>query len=478
MTPNTFISKWNDRFKDNDYFKVDEADLREFAADIMAVFGVQAVNVPLYVPGTYYAQSYLVRYTVAGAAEAFFYSLQEGNLPAPTATGDDNWRVVPGPVPATALSQSLTLLEAQGIGGRAVVAGRDYVIDFGPDEDGAPVYITVAGVSNNQFDVEGTFVGGSAGEVKKVGVNVTSGVYGALVTVQDLAQLSGTVNYLSAIKSTLLPFAGTEEEPQQVLQGAYYHQNDAIYLRTGATADVKALDSTDTQNWEAVVVGGAASGGLTEYVTIDGYRQDNGPIQLTAEHLNKQIRVDLADNQTLYLPELQNTTKTAFISIVVLSAIGGADHTLTTPIHTVSSGGSVVLKHLETAYYQSIVQVERVYSPEADEVTEVVSRLWILLGIARQPSVAARIATPTSPALTFLQDAECVTIYNGTFTVDPSGAVPGVVVRVRLASGTSAPQLPAGFTRWGGAWDDTKTNLYSFCVAADSTIDYYIQQPA
>jgi hypothetical protein len=156
MTAADFSGKWDIRFRDNDTFDISEADFREFKGDLLLVFGLEGANVPYYKPGYLYPKDYLIRFVIAGQAESFFYSLKPGKLPAPTAGGDTNWKVVPGPVGATAFSQRLKLLEAQGIQGDQVVAGRLYLIDFGPDADGHPQTVNVRGISNRLFDVEGT----------------------------------------------------------------------------------------------------------------------------------------------------------------------------------------------------------------------------------------------------------------------------------------------------------------------------------
>jgi hypothetical protein len=174
------IAKYDVRFKDNDNFEIDEQDLREFTADLVAVFGGSLDNVPAYKSGTAYTLGFLVRYTPAGQKEAFYYALKSGKLPAPIDAGDTNWKVVPGPVVATALSQKVTLLEAQGIEGTAVVAGRSYIIDFGPNAAGHAQLVTVLGTAANLFAIRGQLtVNGVRNSVR---VNVASGVFGEEVS--------------------------------------------------------------------------------------------------------------------------------------------------------------------------------------------------------------------------------------------------------------------------------------------------------
>jgi hypothetical protein len=175
LTADTFVRKYNRLFADNTFQLITEATFREFAADIATVFGVQLGNVPEYAPGIPYQKGFLVRYTPAGGNEAFYYSRKAGVLPAPGVGNTAEWKVVPGPTSATALSQRLKLLEAQNIQGDQVVAGRLYLIDFGPDGDGHPQTVNVRGISNNLFDVEGTLE-----------------VLGAITPITDIDVFAGT----------------------------------------------------------------------------------------------------------------------------------------------------------------------------------------------------------------------------------------------------------------------------------------------
>ncbi|QNE39497.1 hypothetical protein F1C16_07995 [Hymenobacter sp. NBH84] len=65
---------------------------------------------------------------------------------------------------------------------------------------------------------------------------------------------------------------------------------------------------------------------------------------------------------------------------------------------------------------------------------------------------------------------------NTTFTVDVTGAKVGRVVRIKLGVSATEPAIPgAGFTKLTSAvFTAGEGHVYSFCVAADSTIDYYI----
>jgi hypothetical protein len=134
-------------------------------------------NVPLYDAGTDYAKDYTVRYPTGTGAEAFYYSLRAGKLPAPSGSSADvNWKMVPGPVAAAALSQQLTLAQAQAIESSQVVPGRTYLVDFGPDAAGNAQVVTLLGTAANLFAIRGQLT--VAGVRSNVRVNVASGVFG------------------------------------------------------------------------------------------------------------------------------------------------------------------------------------------------------------------------------------------------------------------------------------------------------------
>jgi hypothetical protein len=151
------------RYPDNTTERITPELLRDGLHEIVDSVTVKASdggavpNVPLYKAGTDYAKDYTVRYPTGTGVEAFYYSLRAGKLPAPSGSSADvNWKVVAGPVSTTALSQQLTLLQAQGIEGSLVVEGRTYSIDCGPNAQGQAQVVTVRGVNKNLFDVEGT----------------------------------------------------------------------------------------------------------------------------------------------------------------------------------------------------------------------------------------------------------------------------------------------------------------------------------
>lgn len=216
-TPADFIKKWNLGFADNTIRKITEKTFREFAADIAATFGVTVANVPAYQPGTTYQDGYLVRFTPNGGNESFFYSLTPGVLPEPsTDPADKNGRLVPGPVSTVALSQQLTLSQAQAIEGLLVVPGRSYLIDFGPDASGNAQLVTLLGTAANLFAIRGQLT--VAGVRSNVRVNVISGVFG----VEAFALLDTANSWLGVqdfTKGVKLPI------------GSYIDDNGRLYIR-------------------------------------------------------------------------------------------------------------------------------------------------------------------------------------------------------------------------------------------------------
>ncbi len=86
------------------------------------------------------------------------------------------------------------------------------------------------------------------------------------------------------------------------------------------------------------------------------------------------------------------------------------------------------------------------------------------------------VAVLSGTVLKFTQDAEYQSIQNGTFTVDTAGAVVGVVVRVRLGISASEPYLSGyNFKHLGNVkFVPGRAYLYSFCVALDNIVEYYL----
>ncbi len=89
------------RFPDNTTSKITPAIVRAFlheyieSAYLPASDDQTTLNVPPYAAGQFYGQGYLVRYRMPASAEAFFYSLKVGVLPAPTGrVSDPNWRLM------------------------------------------------------------------------------------------------------------------------------------------------------------------------------------------------------------------------------------------------------------------------------------------------------------------------------------------------------------------------------------------------
>ena len=180
LTPAVFVQKWLQKFAYNDWSLIDDASFREFTQDVAATFGGVVPAVPAYLAGTDYVLSDLVRDTLPGDQESFFYALQAGKLPAPTGLVTDlNWKVVPGPVAATVLWQPVALAAAQNIEGSSVVAGRLYQLDFGPNAAGLSQHVYVRGL-DRYFDVVGTLE--VNGVRTPVSVNVAAGTFAPLAT--------------------------------------------------------------------------------------------------------------------------------------------------------------------------------------------------------------------------------------------------------------------------------------------------------
>lgn len=101
------------------------------------------------------------------------------------------------------------------------------------------------------------------------------------------------------------------------------------------------------------------------------------------------------------------------------------------------------------------------------------------LSIASSVLSVIPVTTKTSTVLTFDVDAEYTSIASGTYTLDASTKVVGVCVRVSLLVGTTAITIPtSGYQKMTTAiFDPAKENIYSFCVGANNTIQYYINQP-
>jgi hypothetical protein len=177
LTPLDFIAKWQLRFQPNTTFEIDEADLQEFATDIADTFGVHPVNVQPYRAGTNYVEGNLVRYAVGSGQEAFYYALQDGKLPAPVAVGDVNWKVVPGPVSATQLSQYISLVQAQNINGDLAVMGRSYQIELPTaSASGHAQYLSVVGIAENWLASDGYLVANNV-RTKVKNINYVAGTW-------------------------------------------------------------------------------------------------------------------------------------------------------------------------------------------------------------------------------------------------------------------------------------------------------------
>jgi len=251
MTLSEFSDEWDFRFRDNDTFNISEADLREFKNDIAQLFGVAAENVPAYLLGLFYASGYLVRFTPDGGPESFYYSLKAGKLPPPAAAGDANWKLVPGPVVATVLSQSLTLLEAQALltppTPNPIMTGRLYKIAFGPDASGHAQTVYVEGLSASAFAAFGILE--VTGVQSQVQVDVVGGTYtpaGAIYT--DTQARAAQLNRVAPAGTTTVTLTaesprdyGTASSGTFTVDATNAEQDAGASFRLGAGAGAPAF---------------------------------------------------------------------------------------------------------------------------------------------------------------------------------------------------------------------------------------------
>ncbi|MGI4862955.1 MAG: hypothetical protein ACRYFZ_03475 [Janthinobacterium lividum] len=411
-----FTRKWNLKFADNEFQNIRESTFREFSTDIVATFGVTVANVPAYQPGTPYQKGTLVRYTPAGGQEAFYYSLKAGVLGAPGPANPMDWKVVPGPTTATALSQEITLLQAQGIENDQVVAGRTYLIDFGPDANGVTQTIAVRGVSNNCFDTTGTLeVNGVRTAVTEV--NVGAGTW----------KVQGTVD-------------------------AY----------TKAQAD--ALLATK-------------QGAVTEQVLLPIYGAANN---LSRSYFGKSIRLVTTQDSVLNLPTptLDDLGKVLVLHHYA-GAGAQAALTIQATLATDTTATYYTKVPRDYVVFLEIVKITR-GTPNNDTVASYAvlanSRVEPGNGYTDAQARAAQLgrvaaAGTTTVTLTEQSPVDYGTAASGTITVDPAGAVPGKGARFGLSGGANPPNFltPAGALPYQvvGSYVAGKKFNYSLYVCSD-----------
>ena len=111
--------------------------------------------------------------------------------------------------------------------------------------------------------------------------------------------------------------------------------------------------------------------------------------------------------------------------------------------------------------------------------TEVVTQVGLQ---ARLTSFAAQLPSASIPlidssTLTFTRSAFYKALTSGTFTLDPTGMVPGVEVSIKLEVGTTAPDIPSGgiYENYGGGvYDPNRRLSYTFRVDGEGKIQYVV----
>lgn len=503
LSPLDFIAKWHRRFAPNTTFQIEEADFQEFATDIADSFGVTVANVPAYAPGATYAVGNLVRYTPAGGQEAFYYALNPGKLTAPGPTNTTDWKVVPGPTTATALSQAITLVQAQGLDNNGVVAGRAYLIDFGPDAQGNAQTITVRGVSNDRFDVAGTLeVNGVCSAVTHV--DVQAGTWQLHVAGYTIAQADALLGakadlvggkvpaaQLPSYVDDVLEFASLAAFPAPGETGKIYIATDTnLQYRWTGTAYSKLSDSGLTSNQLAAITNATAPSGNNSFFTkYDG--------QFKA---NLNTGNDFSGPQSFDSP-ISFTTPYRKLALdaygLIMQAPGGK-----TVSYSAGNNGEVVIE--STAGNGGLSKIQLSPVTKVLDLTSGITDVKIPLVPVGPNSAASRqyvddkvaAATPaaassysdaqaraaqlgrvpaqptTTVTLTAEAPADYGTAASGTFTVDATGCVVGKEARFALGVGATAPAFasaPAGqpFKYLGVPYSAGHAFSYSLLVCLD-----------
>jgi hypothetical protein len=113
LAPDTFIQRQDDRFADNEFFKIKEGTFRDFAADMVATFVPLAeANVPAYDPKRFYAEEYLVTFN-----GLYYKAKVQGFLPAPTPGQETaEWKPDLKPLPPTLPYREITAQQGRDFG--------------------------------------------------------------------------------------------------------------------------------------------------------------------------------------------------------------------------------------------------------------------------------------------------------------------------------------------------------------------------
>jgi len=195
---------------------------------------------------------------LAGRDAFFSARIAGGPLPAPTLAGVStaNWQAtsVSGTSTGVVLSQALTLADAQAINHDQVVAGRLYLIDFGPDQAGYTQTISVLGVSDNSFSIRG--ICEANGVQTAVRVNVDSGVFG-----EEASYFTVIVTDVSAAKRAAVVSA---------VANALANGSMASALDSAALAPGDALSSLDYVAREFIDLTGGAGYFYKCFLDVNG----------------------------------------------------------------------------------------------------------------------------------------------------------------------------------------------------------------
>jgi hypothetical protein len=306
------------RFPDNTNERITPELLRDGLHEIVDNAFIKASdegvvpNVPLYDAGTDYTKGYTVRYPTGTGTDAFYYSLRAGKLPAPSGSSVDvNWKMVPGPVASTALSQQLTLLQAQAIEGTAVVAGRSYLIDFGPNANGNAQVVTLLGTAANLFAIRGQLT--VAGVRSNVRVNVASGVFG-----EEAFDLLKTANIWLEVqdftKGIKLPAGAKVDEG-----GSAFFQRLDIGQRHYTFGLYHSLGKDSMIQWKP-----------TEFINQDGdgdvglARSSQGVLEVNTGRRGRMARLSVADVEAYDAPFNLSTINLLAQAILDMGAAKGA----------------------------------------------------------------------------------------------------------------------------------------------------------
>lgn len=187
------------------------------------------------------------------------------------------------------------------------------------------------------------------------------------------------------------------------------------------------------------------------------YRNESGGSPATIAAADP-ISYVVQNNTNLYLPQVVNNPG-------VLMSIR-ADPALTYGV-TITPTGPGTLDGAQTPFRIQPGEVRWIRKPPSSNATGAYFTFAII-----PPPVQIRSAT----AITLDADAEYQTLQNGSFTVNPAYAKPGVCVNITLGVNCQEPDFDSGVEKLSGTFQAGQKNMYSFLVTADGTIVYRITQ--